>query len=218
MRFSDATAPTLSEENWPPARKPGKTRYGDPPRRYAMHSKLRSRLSLPLGLVVLVPWLVAAGCGSSGGGGSGSGGAGGSGSGGSGSGGASGSGGSGSGGSTPFTAVAPCKAESDYTTTGTTVMFGGATTVYAPKCLKVSAGTSVTFTGADGQTFADHPLTPSAERGTLTGTPIVVTSETINSKSFTFSTPGYYAYYCLFHGLDSATAADNFMAGVVWVQ
>jgi plastocyanin len=43
---------------------------------------------------------------------------------------------------------------------------------------------------------------------------MIITSD--NSKSFTFSTPGFYAYYCLYHGSDDAT--DPGMAGVVWVQ
>jgi plastocyanin len=156
----------------------------------------------------------------SGGASAGSGGATGSGGAPAGSGGATGSGGStGSGGAqAAFTAVNPCKAEGDYTTTGTTVMFGGSSLVYEPKCLKVAAGASVTFTGMNGETFSGHPLTPSTERGTLTENPIKSTMSNTNSKSFTFPTPGFYAYYCLFHGLDSATASDNGMAGVVWVQ
>jgi plastocyanin len=34
-------------------------------------------------------------------------------------------------------------------------------------------------------------------------------------KTFTFPTPGYYAYFCMYHGFDDS---GNFMAGVVWVQ
>src|SRR5205814_7047349 len=76
----------------------------------------------------------------------------------------------GSGGTTPgFMSVLPCTSESAYMT-GTTISFPAAATdfSYSPKCLKVSAGATVTFSGD----FSSHPLTPSALRGTLTGNPI----------------------------------------------
>ena len=81
---------------------------------------------------------------------------------------------------------------------------------YAPKCLKVSAGATVTFNGETS------PRTPwrrprCAER--LTGNPITATS-TGTTESFTFPTPGFYAYYCTFHG----STATTFMTGVIWVK
>jgi len=112
----------------------------------------------------------------------------------------------------------PCAAATDYTTTGTTIMFGGDSLTYSPKCLKVAVGATVTFKGAGAMTFADHPLEPSTSRGTLTGSPIKETMTADNSKSFTFGAKGFFGYFCLYHGLDSDTAADNYMAGVVWVE
>jgi plastocyanin len=121
-----------------------------------------------------------------------------------------------SGGGTPgpdpsFMAVTPCSVESSYTTTGTTVTFPAAALDfnYSPKCLKVTAGSSVTFSGD----FAAHPLDPSETRGTMTGNPIMLTN-TGTSSSFTFPTAGFYAYYCQFHGADDG----QYMDGVVWVK
>jgi len=121
-----------------------------------------------------------------------------------------------SGGGTPgpdpsFMAVAPCSMESSYTTTGTTITFPAAATDfnYTPKCLKVTAGATVTFSGD----FSSHPLNPSALRGTTTGNPIVVTN-TGTSAPFTFPTAGFYAYFCQFHGADNG----QFMDGVIWVK
>ena len=134
----------------------------------------------------------------------------GSGAGGTGGGGTAGSGGAG--GTSPnFMAVPPCNAESDYMT-GTTVSFPMSATnfSYSPKCLKVTAGTTVAFSGD----FTGHPLEPSANRGTLTGSPIMATSSG-TTKSFAFSTPGYYAYFCSVHGPSDGAAG---MVGVVWVN
>jgi plastocyanin len=126
-----------------------------------------------------------------------------------GSGGGGGSGGSGGSGA-PFMAFAPCSAESNYVTTPTTIAFGGTVGFdYAPKCLKVPAGTSVTFSGD----FATHPLAPSAMRGNTTNNPIVNMSNG-TTASFSFPTPGFYAYLCNFHGSDDGA----FMSGVIWVQ
>ena len=123
-----------------------------------------------------------------------------------------GGGGGGSGPDPSFMAVAPCSTEASYTTSGTTIAFGGTDPGfnYAPNCLKVSTGASVTFNGD----FSMHPLGPSAVRGMTTGNPIVVTN-TGTTKSFTFPAAGFWAYYCMFHGSD---ADGNFMSGVIWVK
>jgi len=130
-----------------------------------------------------------------------------------GTGGTSGSGGGtggGSGGGSGFIAVAPCKAESNYTIDATSIAFGGAEdNFYNPTCLKVPAGTTVTFSGD----FGTHPLAPSAARGTLTGNPITVTSVG-STASFTFPTAGFWAYTCMVHGSDPD---GELMTGVVWV-
>jgi plastocyanin len=123
--------------------------------------------------------------------------------------GAAGTGAAGTSGS--FTSVQPCTTEGSYTQGTTTITFGAATDVsYMPKCLEVSPGTSVTFSGD----FSMHPLMPSALRGAQSGNPITATS-TGTSKSFTFSTAGYYAYYCTVHGASDGAAG---MVGVIWVH
>ena len=128
-----------------------------------------------------------------------------------GSGGAAGSGGGGPGGSgSGFMAVAPCNAESNYTVGATSIAFGGAEdNFYNPTCLKVPAGTTVTFSGD----FGTHPLAPSVARGTLTGNPIAATSAG-STASFTFPSAGFWAYFCTVHGSDPD---GELMTGVVWV-
>jgi plastocyanin len=129
--------------------------------------------------------------------------------GGGGGGGTTGSGGSGGG--IPFMAMIPCGTEALYVSTGTTIAFGGSDPGfnYAPKCLKVSAGATVTFNGD----FTMHPLIPSVSRGTIAGNPIVET-KTGTTASFTFPAAGFYAYLCQFHGADD----QEFMNGVIWVN
>ncbi len=161
--------------------------------------------------------VLASGCGSSNGSKSGSGGASAPG-GASGSGGATGTGGTTSTGGAPvFTAVTPCNAATDYATVAdNTINFGmmGADFVYMPKCLKVTAGATVTFKGFGIETFSNHPLAPSDKIGTVAGNPITETAEPSNTKTFTFPTAGAYAFFCEFHGSDLGDA----MAGVIWVQ
>jgi plastocyanin len=139
-----------------------------------------------------------------------------------GSGGAGGTSAGGTGGGTPgFMSIAPCPNESDYVT-GTTVDFGVINNVaaYAPKCLRVTynpvttgaggtPGRDVTFNGD----FQMHPLEPSALRGAQTGNPITSTGAG-TTKTFRFSTPGFFAYFCDVHNPSDNGAA---MSGVVWV-
>lgn len=131
-----------------------------------------------------------------------------------GSGGSGGSGGGGTGGGTDagstFMAVPPCNAQTDYMT-GNMITFAMADAKYVPKCLKVSKGSMVTFSGS----FETHPLKPSAKRGDKTGNPIMSTM-TGSMASFMFPTAGYFAYFCGVHGFaDSGTGLS--MDGVVWV-
>lgn len=129
-------------------------------------------------------------------------------------GGRGGSGGSGTAGSgggdahTSFAPVAPCLNESDYTA-GTSIAFT-AGFAYTPKCLKITHGESVTFNGS----FSSHPLASSLNRGDTTNNPIQNTG-TGDTATFTFPTPGVYAYFCAFHG--SADDGSG-MAGAIWVQ
>lgn len=123
-------------------------------------------------------------------------------------GGATGGGGS----SGAFMAVPPCNSAVNYVSGQSSIAFGmlGGAVAYDPKCLKVPAGTEVTFTGD----FSMHPLEPSGNRGTTTGNPIVPTASG-NSKAFTFAAPGFYAYFCETHApSDNGTS----MSGVIWVE
>jgi plastocyanin len=122
-----------------------------------------------------------------------------------------GGGGGGTGADPAFMAFAPCSAESSYTTTGTTIEFGGAVGFeYSPKCLKVSAGATVTFNGD----FTMHPLAPSAARGAPAASNPIVNMSNGTTAPFTFPTAGFYAYLCNFHGSDDG----QFMSGVIWVK
>jgi plastocyanin len=105
----------------------------------------------------------------------------------------------------PFQALRPCNAETDYVE-GTMVRFDNSL-LYTPECIFIRAGGSVTFTGD----FAMHPLQPSATRGT-TGSPIMPVSSG-TSVTITFPSPGFYPYYCLFHGAEVGAG----MSGVVQV-
>jgi plastocyanin len=127
-------------------------------------------------------------------------------------GGGAGTGGSGGTGPDPsFLPFEPCTTPSAYVTGATSIAFGGARgNIYDPPCLQVAAGTTVTFSGDLG----NHPLAPSAARGTLTGNPITVTSAGFTA-SFTFPDAGFWAYYCMVHGSDFD---GQDMAGVVWVK
>jgi len=132
-----------------------------------------------------------------------------------GSGGGGGSGGAGGGGGTPgdpsFLPFEPCTSPSAYLTGETSIAFGGGEgNAYNPACLKVPPGTTVTFSGD----FGNHPLAPSAARGTLTGNPITITSAGATA-SFTFPAAGFWAYYCMQHGSDPD--GQN-MTGIIWVK
>ena len=134
-----------------------------------------------------------------------------------GTGGSGGGGGGGTGGmdaGTAFMAVPPCNAQTDYVT-GSMVTFAMSQVTYTPKCLKVSKGSMVTFKADTGSTFMEHPLKPSTKRGDKTGNPIMITMDG-TTATFTFSTAGYFAYFCGNHGF-SDTGSAGMMDGVVWV-
>ena len=135
-------------------------------------------------------------------------------SGGAGSGGTAGTGGDGQGGAggdRGFIAFAPCTNETSYVTGQTTIAFGGGNgDNYNPPCLQVPLGATVTFAGD----FGNHPLAPSAARGTQTGNPIAATGLG-STASFTFPVAGFWAYYCTNHGSDPD---GTFMSGVIWAK
>ncbi len=88
-----------------------------------------------------------------------------------------------------------------------TVAFGGALGLtYSPACIKVHAGTMVTFNGS----FAGHPLVAgevvggSKVPGATTG-PFGAGTSTGTTAAYTMSTTGTFPYYCDFHALSGMT-------------
>jgi plastocyanin len=78
------------------------------------------------------------------------------------------------------------------------VQFGGSLgTTYSPKCLTVSAGQTVTFSG----NFDAHPLRPGAGVGTDNGdSPNPVPAlDSGTSAQIAFPSAGFYPYFCLVH-------------------
>jgi len=125
--------------------------------------------------------------------------------------GGSGGGAGGSGGDPSFVAVEPCASQTAYITGQTTIAFGGGEGQnYNPRCLQVPIGTTVTFAGD----FGNHPLAPSAARGTQTGNPISPTGLG-STASFAFPVAGFWAYYCTNHGSDPD---GTLMSGVIWAK
>jgi plastocyanin len=87
--------------------------------------------------------------------------------------------------------------------TSVTVAFGGSLgSAYAPRCVLVAPGTTVSFEGA----FATHPL--SATVGA--GNPITPTASG-TTAAFTFPQAGAYGYQCDLH-------VASGMCGAVYVQ
>lgn len=102
-------------------------------------------------------------------------------------------------------AFAGCAAYDDFSAAGAQREVTFASLEYSPRCMKIAAGQSVTFTGS----FSMHPLEqacgPASEIArTTSGT----------TGSFRFDTPGEYGYFCTRHG----TATGTGMAGSVRVE
>jgi plastocyanin len=83
-----------------------------------------------------------------------------------------------------------------------TINFGGSFgNAYDQKCLAVAAGQSVTWMG----TFSAHPLqqglAPSQQGGADAGSPNnpIQNTNSGDSVTFIFATPGVYPYYCSVH-------------------
>jgi plastocyanin len=83
---------------------------------------------------------------------------------------------------------------------GVTITFANGNFTYAPKCIKVTAGTVATFNG----NFVNHNL----QGGTLVGGlevpaatgPFVPATTTGSTMDFTLASAGSYPYYCIQHG------------------
>ncbi len=78
-------------------------------------------------------------------------------------------------------------------------------TAFDPKTLSVSAGTTVTWTNQDSLT---HTVT--ADDGSFDSKDLTKGA----TFTFTFSKPGTYAYYCVYHGGKGGTG----MAGTITVK
>lgn len=160
------------------------------------------------------------GSSSGGSGGGDEGGSGGSASGGSGGSASGGSGGGGSSGTlTPaFTAIAPCRMESAYKTTPTTIEASGLQ--FSPKCLRITKGTEVTFKVTDPGGFKTHPLYRSTKRGMSADSPIPekTEDEAKTELKVKFDKTGFFGYHCHQHdSTDSGMSGDFTMNGLIWV-
>jgi plastocyanin len=110
-------------------------------------------------------------------------------------------------GSTPPPA---CDATMDDTAqTAVTIKFGGSVGLaYDTPCIKVKAGTPVTFAGD----FSAHPLAGGASPPTVDTTSPIKETRTGTSATFTLATAGTYKYFCEFH------YSSNGMAGTIVVE
>jgi plastocyanin len=77
-----------------------------------------------------------------------------------------------------------------------TISFGGAGGfVYTPACIKVTAGTMVTFMGS----FSGHPLAGGNNPPTVDPSSPIVETTSGTQATFILSTAGAYGYFCEFH-------------------
>lgn len=85
-----------------------------------------------------------------------------------------------------------------------TITFANGNFTYAPKCVKVEQGASVTFNG----NFASHPLMGGEVTGgyqvPASSGPFVPVTNSGNTKTVTMSTTGTFPYYCVPHGVSQS--------------
>ena len=115
--------------------------------------------------------------------------------------------GSSSAGGVTFRTVSEC-AEGSYTLVdggSASVQFSGF--AYAPRCLKVHVGASVTLPGN-----GTHPLRGAPDIDGVAN-PFPADSGATSNVTRTLSNEGFYGYYCERHGSPDGTG----MAGAVWV-
>jgi len=108
---------------------------------------------------------------------------------------------------------ASCTAYEDHTSDVMPVVIDFDFSFYAPKCVRIRSGQTVTFVGpvGDPNPFGTHPLraascAPSGVSETGTGSPTEV--------SFTLTELGVHGYYCTAHGSDAGAG----MAGSIVVD
>lgn len=105
------------------------------------------------------------------------------------------------------TTFASCSTFEDRTAAGASRTINFVPNQYTPRCLRIKAGQTVTFSGA----FGSHPL-----QGACGASAVLPASQldTGSTATFTFSTAGLYGYFCTFHG--SSTGGG--MAGAIQVD
>ena len=112
---------------------------------------------------------------------------------------------------TPAPAAAPtlpfagCSTFTDASATSANRTISFACCSYTPSCLQIAVGQSVTFSGS----FSFHPLDQACGPA-----PVIATTASGASASFTFTDPGVYGFNCQVHG----SAAGTGMAGAILVQ
>jgi plastocyanin len=101
---------------------------------------------------------------------------------------------------------ASCVSYTDATAAGASreIQFPNGSDTYAPNCLRIQTGQTVTFTGS----FGSHPL--EQECGPAVG---ILRASSGNSAAFQLTVPGTYGYYCTQHGSPSGSG----MAGAIEV-
>jgi len=101
---------------------------------------------------------------------------------------------------------APTAAEDHTADSNVMISFPTGGLMYSPACIKISAGSSVTFNGS----FTNHPLSPGLDGVPDPTSPITATA-TGTTATFTFPNAGAFGYYCEAHVLSG-------MKGAVFVQ
>ena len=100
---------------------------------------------------------------------------------------------------------AACSSYSDATAPGASRGVSFTCCQYAPKCLRIAAGQSVTFTGS----FGAHPLEQACGPAGA-----IATTSSGSSATFVFTVPGDYGFFCDLHGTPGGTG----MAGSILVE
>lgn len=81
------------------------------------------------------------------------------------------------------------------------ISFPGANLMYSPGCIKVTAGTTVTFNG----NFAFHPLAGGSSPPTVDAASPIKNTSTGMSAKFDLPTAGTFDYFCQNHYLSGMT-------------
>lgn len=101
--------------------------------------------------------------------------------------------------------------------------YGGASLVFSPATLTVSAGTQVSFIWQGGMTHSVDSYSLASDSSSKTFTSSGDLSSSNTTYQVTLSTAGTYYYYCKYHGnffgtYPNATSVATGMAGKIIVQ